>query len=446
MYDELAPGGYKEALEAVVERLLFSPYFLNVVEVEGTPVNGREDLLQLGPYELATRLSYLLQNDMPNPAVMKAAKDGSIMTDAGYDAVVQSLYTGGNNGGQRVRKTAQAGDELHTWWPYQNYYSGHQIQIDGFFREWLKLYDNPGIAYSNQKLTALSEYGRSQPTYLADDHFRHYLDMQMEVFNLLGYFTWNVKGKYADMMTTDKVFYTGDARRLYDVAPWAPGTDPPWKSTVAPPSYPPGQRDGLLLRGLFMLSGDEVTNPVRRGVFVQRQILCRRLPSPDPDALPDRALDPPEAMPSLTTRDRYANKTAAAQCQACHQYINPTGFALEGFDSLGRRRATELVFKDGSTKVVGTPAVDTTARVPLDDTSSADVPGASELMRAIAGSKAGNECFVRQYFRFAFQRAEQKGDGCMLTDMYRNSTTKSMNDMFVGVTAHPHFKLRKIRF
>jgi hypothetical protein len=248
-------------------------------------------------------------------------------------------------------------------------------------------------------------------------------------------------------MTTDKLAYPGpDAPLLLDHPAWGAGAEqwPFWNVAGAPPmpSYPAGERDGLLNRAFFLMSGNETANAVRRGVFVQRQILCNLLPSPDPNALPDRALEAPEADPGASTRQRFEAKTSPALCQTCHVHINPTGFAFENFDSLGRVRTHELMFGPEH-DVIGMPAIDSRGSVMLDGTT-VEVQNGSELSHAIATSRVANECFARQYFRFVFGRTETTGDGCALRELYDASTTGGMLEMFKHVTKTPAFKLHRI--
>ena len=46
----------------------------------------------------------------------------------------------------------------------------------------------------------------------------------------------------------------------------------------------------------------------------------------------------PDLHPGLSARQRVTLQTSPAACQGCHAVINPLGFALEGFDAVGRFR------------------------------------------------------------------------------------------------------------
>lgn len=73
------------------------------------------------------------------------------------------------------------------------------------------------------------------------------------------------------------------------------------------------------------------TSPVVRGVFVNERILGVRVPPPPP-GIP--AVEP-DVRGATSIRDQLAKHRADASCNACHQIIDPPGFALESFDPVG---------------------------------------------------------------------------------------------------------------
>jgi hypothetical protein len=81
-------------------------------------------------------------------------------------------------------------------------------------------------------------------------------------------------------------------------------------------------------------SGASRTSPILRGNWLSEVILGERLPRPPKDVpvLPD------ETPVGLTERQLIERHSSDAACRSCHQRIDPYGFALEGFDAIGRRR------------------------------------------------------------------------------------------------------------
>jgi hypothetical protein len=103
-------------------------------------------------------------------------------------------------------------------------------------------------------------------------------------------------------------------------------------------------RGGALRLGsvLTTTSAPLRTSPVKRGDWVLRRILGTPTPPPPADAGSIPADD--KTFNGLTVRERLAQHKRNATCANCHQRIDPLGFPLEGFDAVGRTRAT---YSDG---------------------------------------------------------------------------------------------------
>ena len=76
------------------------------------------------------------------------------------------------------------------------------------------------------------------------------------------------------------------------------------------------------------------TSPVRRGKFVLNRMLCTNIPPPPPDAVPDI----PSLDPSKTLRQQMAEHRTNPSCAACHDTMDPIGYAFEHFDGAGKYR------------------------------------------------------------------------------------------------------------
>jgi mono/diheme cytochrome c family protein len=111
----------------------------------------------------------------------------------------------------------------------------------------------------------------------------------------------------------------------------------------------PTNRGGLLLSGAFLtLHGDsDEASPIRRAVNIRRDLLCQDFPPPPPGVDVGRTNKEGELKAFLEhpkTTNRMANHrmTEDGNCRICHaETINPLGFALEDYDTVGRFRTAD---------------------------------------------------------------------------------------------------------
>jgi hypothetical protein len=117
------------------------------------------------------------------------------------------------------------------------------------------------------------------------------------------------------------------------------------------------QRLGLMTQAGMMAgtATTNLTNPVLRGGFVVRHMMCRDIPTPG------FSVTPPEAYTGKIARERYGKHSEDGGCAGCHQYMDPVGLALENYDAVGLWRTSERTEIDGVT--YDTP-IDATGSVP----------------------------------------------------------------------------------
>ena len=96
-------------------------------------------------------------------------------------------------------------------------------------------------------------------------------------------------------------------------------------------------RAGILTQAsvLAVTSNPTRTSPVKRGKFVLENLLGAPPPPPPPNV---PLLDDAGRKLTGTLRQRLEQHRADATCAACHQLMDPIGFALEHFDAVGRYR------------------------------------------------------------------------------------------------------------
>jgi hypothetical protein len=368
-------------------RMLFmtflqSPQFTYHVETEGLVLRSQGDLVLLSEYELASRLSFLIWGTMPDEALLNAAAAHSLINGSALETQVE-----------RMLVDAKAKSHFHH-----------------FTHQWLKLDNTPQLNYSASFLGGIDASNlRSQ--------------MITEVDDLMDYLVWNKQGNYQDLMTTNLVFPRHpELAQVYQSAVW--------DGVSAPVTTSDANRQGLLTRAALLASGSDTTHPILRGAFIRRSILCDTIQSPDPASLPAGSLDLPPLQPGLSTRDLYQQKTAAVQCMQCHGQINPLGFALSGFDSIGRSQSHDSLFQNGV--LIGSPVINSLVEnVEITPAHSQTISGGRELGAAIVASEKGSACLVTQFGRFIQGRAETPEDGCFLKKMddTLNSSGGSLREM-----------------
>ena len=375
-----------EGVADVVAGFLNAPGFLYQIEHGADPAAGVDVTFELSAYELASRLSYHFWNTMPDEELFALAESGDLLDEDTYQAQVERLWSD-----ERTYET-----------------------VSQFYLEWLKLEDVPELDRNNDTAVFQNFAGDELPS----DELRQ--AMIDEAVDMLNYYTWQQPAGLEQVVLSSRSFArSSELASLYGVEPW---------DGVGEPPLIEHERPGLLTRAAFLSTGSPNTRPIMKGVFIRTNILCDQVPPP-----PDNAnAMPPELSEDSTTREVVEAVTeSSAGCAYCHQrFINPLGFATEGFDSLGRAREEQVLF-DEDGEVAGSKQVDTRSvpQVILDDPTEISGPG--ELMELIAQSGKLEACFARHYFRFTFGRFENvAADGCILEDMRTSlEETGSLADM-----------------
>ncbi len=184
----------------------------------------------------------------------------------------------------------------------------------------------------------------------------------------------------------------------------------------------PPERSGILTRAAFLASTAHglQPSPVIRGVDVLERVLCIDLGAPPSDVSTDVA-----AGTTRTNREAYAQHTSDPACQGCHVQIDPIGFALEGFDSMGGYRTTDNGQPVDATGVVLGTTVD----------------GGAELAELLARTEQTERCMVTQWVRRARGHLPTSQERCAvdeLADQFIDSTG-SLRELLVSLVASDLF-------
>ena len=112
------------------------------------------------------------------------------------------------------------------------------------------------------------------------------------------------------------------------------------------------RRGGVLTQAsvLTLTSNPNRTSPVKRGQWILQQILGTPPPPPPPEVA--KLDESKQAAEAASLRDRMEVHRTKPECAACHQQMDPLGFALENYDAVGRWRTMDGEFPiDPSGKV-----------------------------------------------------------------------------------------------
>jgi hypothetical protein len=382
LFDYGRTRSFKEGVRLVVQALMQSPQFLYHVEIgEEVPGTG---LAALTDYEIASRLSYLLWDSMPDDELFAAATAGTLTTAEGVRE-------------QAIRMLAdpRAKDAIST-----------------FHLQWMGVDD----------MSAVDKDPELYPAFSA----QLVQAMQDETANFADYVIRRGDGRLETLLTASFSIIDGPLFDLYGVEP--PNDHDPRE----PVELDPTQRAGLLTHASILAKNAHAnqTSPIHRGVIVREHLLCHPLPLP-PDDANDVAPDP---SPDSTTRERFEEHTADPVCASCHSMIDPIGFGMENYDAMGAFRTMDGEFPVDASGVLTATDVD------------GPFEGAVELAHKLADSAIVRACVTDQWFTFAFGRTPSFEDGCT-TDLVNEAFAASgynVRELLVRLVSTDAFRYRSL--
>lgn len=229
-------------------------------------------------------------------------------------------------------------------------------------------------------------------------------ELEAELLDYVEHVVFTERGTFADLMTSNASFPS--TARLATIL----GTDLSDDAVVTT------NRAGLLARPRLLANRGVMANPILRGVFVTKQVLCRTLGPPPANA--DTVASESAAGIDLSTassRIVAQTQTASSACSACHAQLNPPGFLLSHFDAFGAFQDVEDVYDPAGTFVTRAAIDDDVAGLLLDN-GSLEAAGSDGLGAAIAASSEGRACMARQLFRLTRLQMEASSDSCILAE------------------------------
>ncbi|TWT54616.1 hypothetical protein Pla22_22660 [Rubripirellula amarantea] len=289
---------FLDSVKLPLKAILVSPHFLFLTE----PTNEEPGLHRISDLELASRLSMFLWHSVPDATLIDLAEQDKLHEQNVLQEQVQRMLADPRS---KRMASAFAGQWLGT-----NVVGKSHIPDTDFFKP----------DYTTELVTDLrDQVGELMHVLLRENR------------------------PVTELISSDYVVVNHRLAQHYKLND-VPSEDDGFARVSIDDSKLDSVRPGVLgLGAVHMLTSyARRTSPVLRGGWVLETIFGVHLPSPPPDAgaLPggDKERD------KQSVRQRLEAHRANPACAACHDLIDPIGFAMENFDVLGRWRDKEGKF------------------------------------------------------------------------------------------------------
>lgn len=378
------PLGFEEGIRDVVTAMLVSPHFLYRSELG--EFNAETGLCELGPYEIANELSYLIWGSMPDQVLLDAAAAGDLADPEQIKAQSRRMLK--DPRGERAFRRF-----VFKWLHLDRFDSvvrdaNAYPEFDNDIRERM-------LTEAEQFITDTYDEGRGNLRDLFSNRGRK-MDVALATYY----------GIDASMIPNDGATH----EVLVDE-----------------------DRAGILGLGAFLTthaSGDS-SSPVRRGVIVRERLLCQEIPAPPPALDITLKFQDPDAPPP-TTRERFEQHSADPSCAGCHRSIDGIGFAMESYNGVGQWRD---VYEHN-----GEP-IDSRGAIINSKHSDGTIEGLSGLTQAVTGGADLAACFTEQRVQFGYGVGDSFEWGCSMEVIEEQFVQGelSFEELIVSMTQTPHF-------
>jgi hypothetical protein len=280
---------HRKAIRALLARILVAPAFL--YRVEPAQLSG---IRPLSSWEMAGRLSYFLWSSIPDQELRRAAGAGELSSTQQLQRQVKRMLAD-----PKARRMSTE-----------------------FFGQWLGFYRFD--QYRGVDTGRFPEFTDEVKGAMYDEavsFFEHVIRKDRPI---------------REMLVADYTFLNQTLAKHYGVQKEIASKDQVELVDGANAFH----RGGLLRLGavLTATSAPLRTSPVKRGDWVLRRVLGTAIPPPPADAGSIPADE--KLFGGLTLRQKLAAHQRNKTCAGCHSRIDPLGFPLEKYDSIGRARDT----------------------------------------------------------------------------------------------------------
>jgi hypothetical protein len=373
-------GGIQVALKA----LLMSPEFL-FRNQQDPPDAAPGSVYAVSDIELASRLSFFLWSSLPDEELLAAAEAGRLREPMVLERQVLRMIAD------------QRADAF----------------VSNFAGQWLYL----------RNLEAVIPVQSIFPNF--DDTLRQGLRRETELFfaSIL-----RDGGSVLDLLDADYTFVNERVARHYGI-PNIKGNH--FRRIELPADSP---RRGILGQGslLAVTSLPDRTSPVVRGHWILENLLGAEPPPPPANVPPLEATGVTDgAGTMLSLRKRLAAHRANPTCASCHTLMDSLGFALEGFDAVGRARQIDEIGD----------RVDASGILPDGSTFN----GLDEFRAALVSSELFRLMLAEKLLVYATGRGAEYYDMPAVRKIVRDAAADGhrLADYILGVVNSAPFQLRR---
>jgi Protein of unknown function (DUF1592)/Protein of unknown function (DUF1588)/Protein of unknown function (DUF1595)/Protein of unknown function (DUF1587) len=387
LFEAGKPLGTEAAVEVVVSALLESGSFLYRTELgKADAAPGAQ--VTLTPFELATAIGFAYLDSIPDDSLWAKAVDGSLASPEVLAAEAD-----------RLLELPAVRDNLRR--KVSSYLGLEALRSSYATKDPLVF---PG--YSEGVRDGL--YAGAQ--------------------DLLDELVWH--GRFNDLFSSSRLYANQDVAAFYGI----PGVQ--GDALVAVDFEADRRQAGILSHPAWLAAnshratGDDISH---RGVSVLEAFTCTlvpRKPPPHPSQGQDTILGPG------SIQQQWRDLDSQAVCAGCHQLFDPFGFALEGYDAVGRYRTLDET---------GAP-IDTSATVRQAGTDlDGDVNDINDVAAKLAGGRRASDCGALRLTSLTLDRSREPAPApCAMHAIQDALESKgSFTALFKAIVTSPAFLIRE---
>jgi hypothetical protein len=377
-------GSFDGGIQVALKALLMNPELLFRLE-QDPPGMAPGAAYRISDVELASRLSFFLWSSIPDDELLALAERGALRKPAELERQVRRMIADPRT----------------------------DAFVANFAGQWLYL----------RNLEAVVPVQSVFPNF--DDTLREGLRRETELFfaSVL-----REDRSVLDLLNADYTYLNERVARHYGI-PNVKGSH--FRRVQLPADSP---RRGLLGQGsiLAVTSRADRTSPVVRGHWILENLLGAEPPSPPATVPPLEATSVTDGHGEmLSLRQRLEAHRANPACASCHAVMDSLGFALEGFDAVGRWRAIDEL---------GDP-IDASGSLP----SGTSFDGLAEFRAALSSSESFRTALAEKLMVYALGRGVEYYDmpsiRAIVSDAADNE--QRFSRYVLGVVTSTPFQMRR---